>query len=173
MKKQLIDYINGNVNVVQDEFILSRERSGKNELIFVNTPGTEKPMYALWNCKKETKAHKLKKIDDDYAIEQAKPKGTGGELAYLMVMLAELENTNLSVEASGLLLKLFPCVEWNTCKLIRKRDKASLTQKMMVEQFYIGELKLKRMLSELRKAKVLRYEHRAYYLNKALVRKGR
>lgn len=174
MKKQLIEYINGNVNVVQDEFILSRERSGRSELIFVNTPGSEKPMYALWNSKKDAKAHKLKKIEKEYTIEQATPKGTGGELAYLMVMLRELESTSkLSIEASGLLLKLFSCVEWNTCRVVRKRDGAALTQQMMSEKFKIGTRKLKQAIAELREMKILRYEGRAYYMNKALIRKGR
>lgn len=174
MKKQLIEYINGNVNVVQDEFILSRERSGRSELIFVNTPGSEKPMYALWNSKKDAKAHKLKKIEKDCVIEQVMPKGTGGELTYLMVMQGELENIKgLSIDASGLLLKLFSCVEWNTCRVIRRRDGAALTQQMMSDKFKIGTRKLKLAIAELRKMKILRYEGRAYYVDKTLIRKGR
>lgn len=177
MKKQLTDYINGEVNVVQDEFIISRERNSRGgELILVNIPDFEKPMYALWNCKKEAKRHRVKRVNEfEYTVEQVKPKGTGGKNAYVMVILSELEKIeDLSIEASGLFLKLFSCIEWNTCKLIRKRDNVALTQRMIAQRFNIGTGKVKHLISQLTSANVLKYDNKekAYFINQDLVKKG-
>ena len=177
MKKELLEYINGERNVVQDEFIISRGKTGNgSELIFVNTPDVETPLYALWNSKRETRKRKIKVIDggETVKIEKVAPKGTGGEPAYIMIMLKEIENLKISLEASGLLLKLFKSIEWNTGRLIRKRDKIALTKEMIAEQFGIGRVKTKKLLAELTDNKVLRYDRKtkAYYLNKNVVRKG-
>lgn len=173
MSKQLIDYINGETNVVRDEFILSREKNKNGELIFVNAPDTETPMYVLWNSNKLAKKYKIKEQDGECIIEKVKPKGTGGKPAYLMLFQGSLDKVEeLSAEAAGLLLKLLPCVEWNTCRLIQKKDKKSLTRQLMSEKFSIGILKLKKQLSELTNKGFIEYRNKAYYLNEAFVRKG-
>lgn len=174
MNSQLKDYINGKTNVVKDEFIISRERSRNNDLIFVNIPGVETPMYALWNSKKDAKANSVKITDAGYVIEKVKKKGTGGKHAYVMLVLNELEGAKkISIEASGLLLKLLPYIEWNTLRLVRNRDKASLTQQMIADDFGIGTNKTKKLMSELCKGGVVEYRNKAYFVKDTLIRKGR
>jgi hypothetical protein len=175
MKRELVEYINGERNAVKDEFILSREKNGSSELVFVNIPDIEKPMYALWNSRKQAKRHKVKtQSDTEVKIETVIPKGTGGEPAYAMIILNEIEKLKISIEASGLLLKLFSCLEWNTGRLIRKRDNVSLTVDMVMEQFDLGKRKTKTLLAELNKCGATRYDPKtkAYYLNGNIVKKG-
>jgi len=176
MKKQLFDYINGDVNVVRDEFVLSREANGNGgEFIFVNALGSEKPIYALWNNKKVAKARRIKiNVKTEESARETPLKGTGGEFAYVMVMLAAIQNMGqLSMEASWLFLKLFSCIEWNTLRLIDQRTKRTVTRKMLSKMFKAGETKINKAISELKKAGAIEYKNKAYYMNGAVVRKGR
>lgn len=174
MKSELVEYINGERNVVRDEFIIGRERSKNSEYIVVGIPGYEEPLYALFNSLKNRRKFKVNK-DEIATIEEELPRGTGGKPAYVMLMSNVFDVVDmLSADACGLLMKLIPCVEWNTSRLIRQRDKKPLTQKMMRRQFRIYDKKLKSLLRELQKHKLIYYNSkaRAYYMDNDLIRKG-
>lgn len=175
MNQRLLDYIKGKTNIIRDEFIISREKCNNGEVIYINEPETETLLYALWRNKKLEKKRKVKITKDgDCVIEKVKPKNTGGKYSYVMLYENSYPNgEKLSLEAAGLLLKFLRSnIEWNTCRLIRKRDKKGLTKQMISEEYGIGMVKLKKLLSELTKNKFIEYRNKAYYLNKAFARKG-
>lgn len=181
MKKELVEYINGTRNVVKDEFILGRERTSNSEFVIIGIPGCEEPLYTLFNSKKAKYKFKIHENTDTgdneiAVIEKRIPKRVKkGEPTYVMLMLNEFKHINkISIDAAGLLLKLITCIEWNTSRIIRKRDKTSMTKEMMSEQFSIGKTKLKKLISELKTIGVLEYDSKkkAYFMNKALVKKG-
>jgi hypothetical protein len=174
MNKRTMDFLQKSVNVTQDEFILGREKMGSVDLYVLGIPGREEPLYTLINLKRERHKHKVKLCEVDVVkIEKVIPKGTGGEPAYAMLMLAEIEKHNLSLDASGLLMKFtLYNLEWNTCRLVRKRDRKPLTREMMSEQYEIGKQRLRKILSELVEIVEYRREGRAYYIKRKYIKKG-
>jgi len=181
MQKELLEYLNGKRNSVQTELVLGREKCRSSEMIFVGAPGYEKPIYCLFNSTKKVKGKfEIKESTKEESGEKiatlvkCTPKGTR-QPSYVMAMLSSVEIINsLSFEAAGLLLKLFGCIEWNTGRLIRTRDKKPLTRGMMSKMFGIGKQRLKNVISELSKHDVLKYDRQsqAYYMNIKLFRKG-
>lgn len=178
MKKELAEYINGTRNVIKDEFIIGREKMRNAEMIFVSVPGYDSPMYALINAKKAKEKYRVQETGGEEVarIEKRKPKGTGGKPAYAMLMLAEFEKCvdKISVEAAGLLLKLAPCLEWNTGRIICKHSGMSMTQQAMSRRFCIKKARLRSLLAELAKAGVMSYNagKRAYFASGNFIKKG-
>jgi hypothetical protein len=172
---QTIDYINGIKNATLDEFIIGRERSGNSELITVSLPGSDKPLYSLWNSKKTSRKYRVVIDGDNVRYERVKMKGTGGQYAYVMVKAQELDRLDdISLEARGVLMTLLRCLEWNTCRLIRKRDGKALTADMMAVFLGLKSRTLRKYLAELKAAEIIRYDskEKAYYMDNRLIRKG-
>lgn len=175
VKKELAEYLRGERNVVKDEFILGRELAQNSEYIVVGIPGYEEPLYALFNSRKNKGNFRVTEDDKVSTVEKRLPKGTGGEPAYVMIMLKEYKNIKgLNIEAKGLIMGLIPCLEWNTCRLVRQRDGKSLTRKMISRMFGIGFNRTKDLLSQLIDKKVLKYDVKtqAYYMDNRIIRKG-
>jgi len=178
VKKETLEYLNGERNVVLDEFIVGREKtSGNKELIFVSLPESEKPMYALWNSKKTASQYVKTEEEDAIRFKRVKPKGTGGKKSFVMLMpnaFNELEKDKFSIEAAGAIVKLSGCIEWNTGKLLRKRDGKTLTRQMISELLSIGISKTKTILNELNTLGIIRYDskHQCYFVDGKFVRKG-
>lgn len=176
MKNETLDFISGNRNVVKDEFIIGREKSGKNELIFVSLPNSDHPLFALWNSPRARKRFTIKKNTEDQGIE-IKPvalKGTGGKKAYVMLMIKETSKINVSIEAKGAIMGLIDCLEWNTGRIYRPRDKKAMTMAMLADHLNIGKVKAKSIIRELTTANIIRYDKRtkAYYMSRKFIKKG-
>ena len=179
MKKETMEYLRGERNVAIDEFIVGRERAGNAELIFVSLPNIEKPLYALWNSKKTVNKYKVKRDKESAEVifEFVKPKGTGGKTMYVMLMpnaINELNEEKISIDAAGMILKLIDCIEWNTGRIYRKRDKKSMTKSMLSTFLNIGDSKLTSIIRELRNLNVIFYDRKkkAYFFNPKFIRKG-
>jgi hypothetical protein len=174
VNERTVEYINKCVNVTQDEFILGREKMGNSEIIIVGVPGCVDPLYTLIDFKKEKSKYRIEQSGEEIArIERVTPKGTGGEPAFAMLILSSISKHDLSIDASGLLMKfILNNLEWNTGRLIRKRDKKTLTKQMISEQYSIGKIRLKNILSELKGIVEYRPRFKAYYVNHNAVRKG-
>lgn len=178
MKKETLEYLNGVRNATRDEFILSREKTGNAELIFVSLPETQKPLYALWNNKKLAQKFVMKSDPKEMVkFELVSPKGTGGKEVYVSLMLTALDKLNerkLSLVAAGAMLKLSNSIEWNTGMVCRKRDGKSLTRKMIAKVLGVGTSKTKAIISELSRLEVLYYDKKkqAYFFNTKYIRKG-
>jgi hypothetical protein len=177
VEKDTLKFINGQQNVTIDRFILGREKVGNSELIFVSLPEYEEPLFALWNSKKEAKKHKKTEIEGDIVFEVKEPKSAGNKETYVMLMpnaIAELNKKKVSIESLGFLMKITDRIEWNTGRLIRKRDKKSMTVDMLAKYAGIGILKTKSIIKELSKNGVLFYlrNERAYFINPDYMRKG-
>lgn len=174
MKKETLEYLRGERNAVKDEFIISREKTDTAELLHISHPDIEEPLYQLWHT---TKCKKVVSCKGEIG-GPVKPKHTGGKKPYVMLVqeAGQGEDADLSIEASALLWKLIRGghVEWHTSRLIRKRDKVSLTRVMMQEMLKVGAVKIKRALSELTAKKILTYDRsaRAYFIDRKLVKKG-
>jgi hypothetical protein len=182
VKKELLEYLTGRRNAVKDEFILSREKSGQSELLYVSHAEMKDPLYALWSGPK-SKKKRYRQVEGEpqpdaiIKYEEVKPKHTGGKQPYVMLMEGKSKDINdLSMGASGLLLKLFygGHIEWNTGRIIRKCDKKSMTLPMFVEQFNAGEREMKRAVVELSANGVMTYNRskRSYFVSRNLAKKG-
>jgi hypothetical protein len=177
VKKQTAEFIDRCVNVTQDEFIVGREKMGSVDLYVLGIPGREKPLYTLIDYKKERNKYKIRngsvESTETVKIERTPPKGTGGEPAYAMLMLTEMGEHELSLDASGLLMKfILYNLEWNTGRLIRKRDKKPLTRGMISDQYGIGKQRLKKLLSEMSDIVEYSSKSKAYYIKRKYVKKG-
>ena len=176
MKNETLDFISGNRNVTLDEFVLGREKSGKRELIFVSLPNSDSPLFALWNSPKTRRKYIINKDIErqDVEIKPAVPKGTGGKKAYAMLMVEEISKIDASLEAKGAILSLISCLEWNTGRIYRPRDKKSMTLTMLSDYLNIGKVKAKSIIKELTAAKIIRYDRitRAYYMSRKFIKKG-
>lgn len=176
MKNETLDFISGNRNAVKDEFVLGRERNGNSELILVSLPNSDRPLFALWNSPKAKRRYTLKKKDEvqDIEIKPVVPRGTGGKPVYVMLMVEEVSKINASIEAKGTILALINCLEWNTGRIYRPRDKKSMTLAMLAAHLNIGKVKVKSIIKELTDANVVWYDKKtkAYYMNRKFIKKG-
>jgi hypothetical protein len=176
LTKEMVEYINGQRNVVKTEVVMGRERFQNSELVYIGLEDTINPMYVFFNSPRIKNKHKrkIRKTEDGYVIEQCLPKGTGGKPAYVMMMLDEILKADLSLDAYGLLMYLVMHMEWNTGRIIRQRDKKAMTREMMVKEFRVSCKRLKGMLREVRDKGVLHYDTktRSYYLDKKYFKKG-
>lgn len=177
MKKETMEYLNGERNVTQDEFIIGREKSGKAEYIIISIPGDKKPIYTLWNSKKHKKSFTVKKQDDDIEIEKAKAKGTGGKKPYTMMMLEQIEKlykSGLSNDGAGFLLCFNRFIEWNTGRLYDKHTKKALSAKDISKYTNTGIVKTRSILKELTTLNVLAYDkaQKSYFINRNVIKKG-
>lgn len=173
MKKETREYLCGERNAVKDEFVLSREKQGVAELVYVSLPEEKEPIYALWT--KRQRRYRGKK--ETAPGEIAKPKHIGGKRPYIMLMQDKNDILNkLSMEAAGLVFKLLGggFVEWNTCRIIDRRTKNPLTKAQMKDRYGLSAAKIRSLLEELTKNDVIRYDHkeRSYFFNTQLAKKG-
>lgn len=171
MEKQVVDYINGDTNVVQSEFIIGRERTGRVELITVSVPDIGKPLYELWHKRKRNKVE-VSKVDK---VNGKVGKSTGGKKAYVKVMLRECKGLNdAPLDVKGAVFSLFDYIEWNTGRLRNKRTGKSLTVPAMGEIFKTGAVKTRRLINDLKGLNVMTYDtkHRFYFVNPSMFAKG-
>lgn len=178
VKKETEEYIRGERNATRDEFILSREKAGNAERIYISVvcENNQEPVRIY-----ETWAKKCKRIPvstpDITNIPQKSPppKNTGGKRPYVMIM-QDRNIDDLSIEARGLLFTIFirNNIEWHTGKLINRRTKKPLAIKDISMLANVGILKTKGILAQLEKQKILSYNNsaKAYFINQDFAKKG-
>jgi hypothetical protein len=178
VKKETEEYIRGERNATRDEFILSREKAGNAERIYISVIGNDDQdivrIYETW----AKKCRRIPVSNPDIADIPQKsptPKHTGGKRPYIMVM-QDRSIDDLSIEARGLLFTIFMRnnIEWHTGKLINRRTKKPLTIKDISMLANVGILKTKGILAQLEKQKILSYNNRAkaYFINQDFAKKG-
>jgi hypothetical protein len=176
IKKELIEFLNGDKNFYVGELTLGREKTSKTELIFVGYPDFNKPLYSFFNSSKSKKKYLIKQTAEGFVIERKKLKGTGGKPAYVSLMLSEFEKAQkkLSHISAGIFIKLSNNIEWNTGRLIRTRDGSPLTKKMISEMFSLNDWNVRLLLKEFSNAGVITYDRKkhAYFVNPNILRKG-
>lgn len=174
----MLEYLHGERNAVRTELVLSREKGKKAEYVCVSIPGVEQsiPIYKGWARPLKRKYQEIASITTVEG-ETKKPKHTGGKRPYIMVMQDKTDITdNLSVNASGLLFKLF-CggyVEWHTGRVIERRSKKAMTVSKMQKKFDVKNIELKAILKELSEKHVMTYNKskRAYFIDRSIAKKG-
>lgn len=174
MKKETQEYLMGERNAIRDEFILSRERKGRNEYISLSLPDRSEPVYKLWT-KKNINKKPVKAVGE--IIETKQPKHTGGKRPYVMLMQDQQDILNkLSMDAAGLLLKIMGggFIEWDTGRIIDRRSKKPLTISMVRARYKLNTTKTKALIKELTENKVIKYDRkqRSYFFNANFAKKG-
>lgn len=177
MEKELVEFLNGTRNTASATMHLGRLNLPGAEKIFIGIPDAKDALYIFYKSKVKTVCDRTEKVATEAGFEfkTVPAEGTGGKEAYAMVMLSKFEKIpKLTTGAKALLFDFLGCIEWNTGRLIRQRDKSSLTVKMIVEMESWGQIKAKSVLSELKRNNIIRYDTKtkAYYLSRHFVKKG-
>lgn len=175
MEKEMVEYLNGTRNCVSACVHMSRQSLGNSEKIFIGIPDAKDSLYAFYNSKiKHEKSEKVQ-VESGFTFESVPAVGTGGKEVYVMVMISKFKKIpNLTKDAKAMIFDLFDCIEWNTCRLIRQRDKVSLTRAMIAEETKTGLEKTNKTIGELTRNKILRYDRKqkAYFLSWHFIKKG-
>lgn len=159
MKQEQVDYFNHIVNVMSgDGMTIGREIANSIECITISFDGKE--VYKFWHNPK-------KKVSDK------PPKHTGGKPSYVKVMLkAVQENKELSLRASGLLVKLAGNVRWSDNLLIDNRSKKALNAEQISHILNARKTETYEILSELKRANLLIKDKDGFKISKNLIQKG-
>jgi hypothetical protein len=177
VEKELVEFLNGTRNTASAIMHLGRQNLPSAEKIFIGVPDAKDALYVFYKSKAKPINDKSEKVETETGFEfkSIPADGTGGKEAYVIVMLSRLEKiSTLSIEAKAIIFDLLGCIEWNTGRLIRQRDKTSLTIKMIARMSNMGIKKARKTMSELKDNNVIRYEikDKAYYLSRHFVKKG-
>ena len=164
VKSDFLKYLSGEKNAVRDEFILSREKSNGNELVFVSHPEISKPVYSFWRAGGKEKN------------SNQNPKHTGGKKPYAMVMLNELVSVlgkGVPIELIGYLVALAPYAEWGTGRLVCGRKKRKMQVADIEKVFRKSRRTTLNTLSTLKKHGLLSCTDEGYFISSHLIKKGR
>lgn len=177
MEKELVEFLNGTRNTASAIMHLGRQNLPSAEKIFIGIPDAKDALYVFYKSKVKPVNDKSEKVETETGFEfKTMPaEGTGGKEAYIIIMLSRFEKIPfLSIEAKSIIFDLLGCIEWNTGRLIRQRDKISLTIKMIAGMSNMGIKKARKAISELKDSNVIRYESKdkAYYMSRHFVKKG-
>lgn len=175
MEKEMVEYLNGQRNSVSACVHMSRESFNNSERIYIGLPNAKDTLYAFYNSKnKQIKCEKVQDVSG-FAFIPALPTGTGGKEAYAMLMLTEFEKLpTMTIEAKGMIMSFLNCLEWNTGRIIRQRDKVSMTKEMMAEKFEMKPWTVRKAMKELADYKIVSYSRKdkAYFLSRNFIKKG-
>jgi len=167
MEKDLLRFMNGEVNVARVNCLIKKEimPNGITHLWVANCEGEE-----ILLCEEYRKTGDRR--------NKGSPKHTGGKKPYVILMTDEVEslksqgikNTN---ELIGFLASLSKYIEWNTGKLVQKRSKKTLQYKDLKEIFPYGNKKLNRILNDLKTHDLLYNTTEGYFISSRIIKKGR
>lgn len=176
MDKNLLDFINRKTNVVIIGNLMKSREVKSNGWEFY----TETIIYPL-DRSKDVVWHtywinpKEKKTND-------KPKHTGGKKPYSMLMTEELKATieklkengvKNAEEVLGYMFILTEYSEFNTNKLIHKRNKKPLQYKDLQEVFDCSSNKLNKMIKILKDNDLLSNTNEGYFISQDFIKKGK
>ncbi|MFA5629802.1 MAG: hypothetical protein WC958_06150 [Dehalococcoidales bacterium] len=165
LKQPLKDYILGKKNIVQDEFIISREKNSKTncEFVYVQHPEMDNPMYTFWHSLRGGGKNK-------------KPKHTGGKKPYAMLMIENLiglMEDGMPAEYAGYLLYLVPYIEWGTGKLLYGRKKRPMRSGDITAVFKKKRRSVFLVLAKLKEYNLLYYvPGEGYFVSREIIKRG-
>lgn len=168
MDKELLKFINGEINVIQLNMTLVREPLLPNGFThIIGRPSNERD-------------EKLLLLDswDGKRPKSDAPKHTGGKKPYIILMVDEVEKLRAQgvvnvEELIGYLVCLGRYIEWSTGRLIHKRKKTSLRYKDLQGIFPCGNRKLNRILAELKEHDLLFKTTDGYFISYRFIKKGK
>lgn len=165
MDKSLLDFINGcKSSVLVNAMFVKEIMPNGSQHIKVEVEGTL--LYDFFYNPNKKKAK-----------DPAKPKTTGGKKPYVIVMTQEVdrlrkEGVKNLVEMTGFLLFLGSNIEWDTGRLIHKRNKKPLTKKDLNTIIPWGRYKIDNMLSSLEEHDLLFNTTEGYFVSRKIIKKG-
>lgn len=177
MNKQIDEYISGSINVCEGTFTIGREKSSNGmEYIILSLNGNE--IYSFWNNPKKKKSKKkatqvsdIVEIVED--IVKPTPKHTGGKPSYVKMMVDEVnKHPELSLNASGLIIKMIPNIQWGNNLLVNVRSKKPLLISDMTKILHISDKTIRLTLKELKTAGLLTKDKDGYKVSPKLLQKG-
>lgn len=169
MNKNLANFIRGKINVIDGNFIITRERSPNgNEYIRIisKEANGEKLLYDFWH-----NPRRKRELTE-------KPKHTGGKQPYIMLMINEIESLRKKgvkniEELVGYVVILGRYIEWNTGKLIHKKTKEPLKYKDLLELYSCSRPKLNKMIALMKEHGLLYYTEEGYFISNKYIKKGK
>ena len=179
MKKEVVEFLQGERNAVRGDFIISRERIATSSYCCVSVPQEDapEPILSGWAKRVRKKYGSLVTVSEIEQAEEKTPKHTGGKRPYVMLMQDNSDVVkSLSLGANGALMMLIGtgCIDWGTGRIMCKRSKKSMTTQMISELLGTGRTKTKQIMAELTKKEVVRYEKKgkAYFMDRRFAKKG-
>jgi hypothetical protein len=161
-ENQLLKYLNNEVNAVEANVIIGREKVQDNREYVVVTPKeSDQPLYAFWNTRKGKR--------------KGKPKHTGGKPSYVKLYLGELDkHSSLSLEATGACVRLARYIEWHTGYLItgKGQRKRYMGRDDIAKSLGVSLSTAKRTISCLKRAGVLDHDKTGYKMVGLILKGG-
>ena len=180
MDKQLLKFINKEVNAAEADTLITRETTSNGmEYITISLKinNEYKQLYSFWhNPKKKNREPPV--VNDNNTVEEKKPKTTGGKKPYLMLMIKEIKalhdkGVKNVAELIGTVACLGENIEWNTGRLIKKRTKQALKYKDLQEILGYSNGKLSKILNELKEHDLLFKTEEGYFISSKYIKKGK
>jgi hypothetical protein len=162
MNKELLDFVSGYKNAVEIKATISREKlSNGCEYVYITADNVE--LYKFWYNPNGKKSDK--------------PKHTGGKPSYAKIYLdklRELKSKNISPELIGCMIWLADSIEWSTGLLVkgRGRNKKAVDFEDIMTILSVGRTKTSKIITELKKVKLLTHDNNGYKVNSELIKKG-
>lgn len=159
MDKNVSDFVSGFTNVCEGKFTIGREKNSNGmEFIIISNDGKE--FYKFWNNPKKILTNKP-------------PKHTGGKPSYVKMMVDEVnKHPELSLNASGLIIKMIPNIQWGDNLLVNVRSKKPLLIDDMSRILDISDKTTRTALKELKSAGLLTKDKDGYKVSPNLIQKG-
>jgi len=180
MDKQLLKFINKEVNAAEADTLITRETTSNGmEYITISLKinNEYKQLYSFWHNQKK-KNREPPVVNDNNTVEEKKPKTTGGKKPYLMLMIKEIKalhdkGVKNVAELIGTVACLGENIEWNTGRLIKKRTKQALKYKDLQEILGYSNGKLSKILNELKEHDLLFKTEEGYFISSKYIKKGK
>lgn len=168
IEKNLIRFLNREINVVRVSYIITRVQTFSNGVDHI----VARPEGSSFFFEFEKYYNSTQQQKNDH------PKHTGGKKPYIMLMIEEVEDLRKKgvknvEELIGYLVCLGRYVEWSTGRLVKKRSKKPLQYKDLKEIFPCGNKKLNRVLSDLKEHDLLYSTQEGYFVSNRIIKKGR
>lgn len=178
-----------------DESINKFFNNETNVIPFYNKGGEIIAMYSKDMLPNNIECRYLNAIDGDKQIpmqkpfyhnrnknimidENEKPKSMGGKKPYIMVMINEIEELrgkgvkNVE-ELIGYVACLGNYIEWNTGKLIHKRNKKPIRYNDLQAIYGCGNKKLNKMINLMKEHNLLYHNGEGYFISSKYIKKGK
>lgn len=177
MDKDLLDFINKKTNVyIIGNFMKQREIKSDGWEFYTETiiDPLDRSKDVVW--------HTYWINPNEKKLTKKNPKHTGGKKSYSMLMTDELKavRDNLkengvknAEEVLGYVFVLTEHSEFNTNRLINKRNKKSLQYKDLLEILGCSNNKLNKMIKILKDNNLLSNTNEGYFISQKFIKKGK
>lgn len=100
------------------------------------------------------------------------PKHTGGKPSYVKLLIKEMQNHDLSLEAAGLIQKVIPNINWGDNLLIDVRSKKPLNVDGLCKILKKSKPFVIKILNELKETNLIIKDKEGYKVSPNLIQKG-